>query len=483
MPEVQLACEAAGCDVVKKGDTMRDCIDQMTFHQKHAHEAEKKKQKAPAIDRPEITEGMAEDKWETLLQRWVMFKAGTDIEGREVPQLVACCPKELGDRLHAEDKLLASRSEDHVLQVIKAKAVIKVPLTSRRIQLLEKVIQDPSETIQQFVSRIKSQANVCEWTAPGPCGSATCKVDYTDEIVKLVAIKGLADDSIKKEILGTDGIDDKSLQQTITLIDSKEVATRAVGTTSSVAATAYARQRKAGATAAAKTKQEEIIPQVKCSCGKMYPQTGRIRGRLMTFRSCRDCHMAKISSRPKSNEAAKSSENSSVEVDALFHCIAAVGSDAEPQLKPNRQRFKTVKRGGRVAIKPVDHLIFDGTLGWRKADAAPHSTMKVSARIDKSSFAQLGMAVNNKPTPIDITAVADSGAQTCLMSLKLIHRMGLTKKDLIPVKKRLKAANNEEITILGSTFLHIGGYDGADNFIDTPVICYVTSSTDRTAFI
>ncbi|KAK7072278.1 hypothetical protein SK128_009210, partial [Halocaridina rubra] len=48
------------------------------------------------------------------------------------------------------------------------------------------------------------------------------------DIVKLVLLNGLADDEIRKEVLGTTEIDTKTLNDSVALVDSKETAVRAM---------------------------------------------------------------------------------------------------------------------------------------------------------------------------------------------------------------------------------------------------------------
>ena len=212
---VQLQCEAENCKMIKYGDSMDTCIEQMKLHQINKHTTvpannAPAKQRPPKIDRPGITLNMGEEDWDAFKRRWKMFKNGTEIApGQVVSQLIACCEQELEAALYREDPQLADRNEQQVLDAIKKLAVFKVALTTRRTQLLERITQDHGERIQHFVSRIKGLANVCDWSVVGKCGQATCITDFTDVIVKLVAIKGLADEDIKKDILGTPDIDEK----------------------------------------------------------------------------------------------------------------------------------------------------------------------------------------------------------------------------------------------------------------------------------
>ena len=53
-------------------------------------------------------------------------------------------------------------------------------------------------------------------------------IDYTDDKVKYVVISGIVDDDIKKDVLSYSDLDNKTLNDTISLIDCKEMAVRAM---------------------------------------------------------------------------------------------------------------------------------------------------------------------------------------------------------------------------------------------------------------
>ena len=114
---------------------------------------------------------------------------------------------------------------------MKRLAVISVALSARRTTLLN-TSQDGGESVRQYVARLHGLAAVCEWSKTATCNKEGCDgrvhVDYTDEIVRMVLLNGLADGEIRKEVLGTPDIDSRTLADTIAIIDSKETAARAV---------------------------------------------------------------------------------------------------------------------------------------------------------------------------------------------------------------------------------------------------------------
>ena len=134
------------------------------------------------------------------------------------------------------------------------------------------------------MSRLRGQAHVCHWTKSGSCSTTGCAgsagVDYTDDIVKLILLNGLADDDIRKEVLGTADIDSKSLNDTVALTEGKETAARAMSTDGHrAAATAYKQANRTprpttSGPATSTTETEGPARNIRCACGRMTPKFG-----------------------------------------------------------------------------------------------------------------------------------------------------------------------------------------------------------------
>ena len=210
-----LECEAAGCREVKEAEDLATCIALMQLHQKNVHDAQADgRQKAPEVGRPNLQQGIAEEDWVVFSRRWKLFLKGTRLTRAQViSQLLACCEPSLEAALFREDPNLADKSEADILTAMERLAVVSTALCARRAALLL-TCQDPGENVRQYVSRLRGLANVCHWTKSGPCDATGCtgsaQVDYTDDIVKLILLNGLADDEIRKETLGTADVDAKS---------------------------------------------------------------------------------------------------------------------------------------------------------------------------------------------------------------------------------------------------------------------------------
>ena len=84
---------------------------------------------------------------------------------------------------------------------------------------LKKMTQGAEEPVQTFLARMKPIARNCGFQTM--CASQTCKkpVDYTDAIVLMQMIAGLADHDIQRKVLGQP---DKTLKETEKFIIAEE---------------------------------------------------------------------------------------------------------------------------------------------------------------------------------------------------------------------------------------------------------------------
>ena len=442
-----LQCEAPGCGEVKRADDIATCVALMQLHQRNVHDgpAPEQQQKAPPLHRPQLRQDITDEDWEAFDRRWDLFRKSTTLTPRQVvAQLLACCEPELETVLFREDPDIAGKSEEQVLAAMKRIAVLSVALCARRTALL-KTGQDPGERVRPYVARLRGLANVCRWHKTGSCSLDGCagqvSVDYTEDIVKLALLNGLADDDIRRDVLGTIDIDDKSLADTVTLIDSKETAARAMTSEGTrVAASAYkaGRTYNAGRTSdrrpASSPGPDSKSRKFRCACGQLTPQFGRVRGQLQEFKTCLPCwRKANPRRKPLPTDGEQGAE-------AMFQYVAATD-------------------------------LPEGTI-------LPHPTLRLKVAVDSDAYVRLGLPAP-PPRSADIPAVADSGAQTCLMGLSVLRSMGLSKRDLRPVTKRILAANDQEINILGAVHLNMFGFNTRGRRLETSATVFVSDSTNR----
>ena len=69
----------------------------------------------------------------------------------------------------------------------------------------------------------------------------------------------------------------------------------------------------------------------------------------------------------------------------------------------------------------------------------------------------------------------------CLAGFKVLKKLGLSTKDLIPVELRMHAADNHDIQLLGAAILRLTGrnHDGKKRTTRQIVLVYVTNHIDK----
>ena len=203
MEEESIKCPFPGCDW-ETGKVSADM--QLLTMQLHAPAhatattaagAASRKQKAPKIDRPKISEGSSEETWNSIISRWNMFTRGTQLTPDEkVQQLFQCCDDHLGNQILRSYPGIVEGDEATLLAAIKTLAVVPVARVVRRTELLT-LKQDHGEKTRKFLSRIQGKAMTCAYKKK--CTTITCatEIDFTDILVKDILIAGLVSSRIK----------------------------------------------------------------------------------------------------------------------------------------------------------------------------------------------------------------------------------------------------------------------------------------------
>ena len=126
--------------------------------------------------------------------------------------------------LKGQTPILHPKKEAIVLAAIKRHAVISVAASVLRTELFG-MKQDHGETVLAFSSRALGKARNCKFTVACAHGDPH---DYCEDMVKHIILAGMHDEEIKRKVLSADSIDDKTLNETIALIEMEEMASRSM---------------------------------------------------------------------------------------------------------------------------------------------------------------------------------------------------------------------------------------------------------------
>jgi hypothetical protein len=243
---------------------------------------------------------------------------------------------------------------------------------------------------------------------------------------------------------------DMDLESVLKLVEAKEAGRRSQASLMVEGAHGISQHKKA--------KNEQPTPpdkRAKCEkCCKPFTRPFGRGGRIRLYKLCKVC----FTSQKTQTEKDKTAEEGSNVHDLL--CAAITVSN----------------RNGKKAIKLLHH-VFNDDMGWQQRRSQSQPVITISARVCKDDYTHFGRTLASIPKGGPITAIADTGCQSCLIGLKVVYRLGLRKADLLAVQHRMNAVNRDSINIMGAVLLRLSGNDKDGYPMETAQVCYVTPDT------
>ena len=391
--------------------------------------------KSEKIIRPKVAQGMLEEAWNSFLIQWKIYKSSAVLSAAESQlQLIYCCEQDLLENVLRSEPDITSKDERDQLESIRRLSVVPVAMGVRRSEVLN-LTQDSNELVRSFFSRIQGKAATCNFFTK--CTATCCAadppaVDFSQDVIKYILVNGLADAEIRRDILSWKELDSSSLSDTIAYIESKEMARDA-----------YKSEVVSMKNKSQYTKQHsdpKLKLRRKCEmCETQISQYVLLRsGKVSSERKlCKKCWNSKKEQKEKSSSSAD-------EASSIVHRLSSFKA----------KDMVTTKYRGRTAVV-LSHHMFDSIHGWRQRPADKQPSLKVDVKICVEMYDDL--QINHPPDikPMSLEGVADSGAQSCLLSLRQFYKCGFKKSHLVPVKLKMEAANRKSIGILGAIFLTI----------------------------
>ena len=352
---------------------------------------------------------------------------------------------------------------------------------------LHNMRQDREETIRAFGARLRGQAGVCKFMIK--CSACEAEVNYTEAILRDVLCHRLDDPEIQLDLLG-DKNQDMTLEQVFLFVEAKEAGKRSASRlltpqgADALVSSSY-RHRRNESLKGQPSQAKNPPPQTKnpetraqqyeiCSfCGRKGHGRGaptRVRRRECPAYglTCRHCgrdnhleHMCRSKGTAKADRPGKVGEHESAIFDSLCEVTA------------------TGRRNNKKSIALDHHLYNQLSDTWVRRPSKPQPFIKLSTTALRGDYEHLGFSLSATPKPALLHAMADTGCQSCLASIKIINRLGLKRDDLIPVTMKMHAANDNGITILGAAILRFSGKDYSGNKVETRQITYVTDNSDK----
>ena len=420
------------------------------------------------VTRPTISSAGTCEEWAYFTTRWAEYVAATRITGRDqVAQLLECCDNQLRkDLTRNAGGSLSDKPIDEVLAAIKQLAIREENVMVARVAL-HNMSQDRDEPIRSYAARLRGQAGICKFSMQ--CQRCSHNVVYTEQILRDIITRNIADSDIQLELLGSEN-QNMSLEEVIRFIEAKESgkrsATHLLTTQAANAArsSSYRKEKKA-----ANSASYNNDPRIYCGRqghGKQAPTNIRKKSCTAFGHTCGHCgknnHLEAVC---RSKDRVRKTPPTQHESDnALFDTLCAVYN----------------KQHHNACAIVLDHHVYDQLSGtWVNRKSQPQPLIKLTVQAVPADFQALGFPLRIKPRPVTISAMADTGCQSCLAGIKIMQQLGLQQSDLIPVSMRMHAANNQGIKILGAIALRLTGKDVHGKPVETRQLTYITDNSDK----
>ena len=416
---VVISCPIEGCQFQTEDQPMEIVVKLLELHGiQHTQQRvapQTVATSAPKLNRPHIDLGINQETWLTFTRRWETYKRGSGIsDGDAAIQLLQCSSDKLGAMLLNTLPDFMQRSEREVLQQMETIAVIKVAIGITRTELMN-MVQDNDEAFRTFSTRVRGKAETCKFKTPNECQCGrTNSANYTEEVIKDVMLAGINDIDIRREVLGIQNIHSKTVNDIISLVESREMGRHATGSNHSVAAVSTFKMQKR----ADYPKENNKNKQIPCpSCKTMFSPYRKRRSGWNTkpFKVCYSCFRDK----PKAQQ----------------NCVEKCENDEDPDEIFQQSSFQV----SAVEKEPITlNKIIIHKKELRRAKVTGHPQVSFELKhVAKDQY-------------IPLVGIADSGAQTNLWGLDGFKEAGFELSDLKPVVVKIRAANKNPIKILGA---------------------------------
>lgn len=446
-----LSCPIPGCGFTTEDVDVIGAAAIMNVHS-HIHAATNAPRpagpaiRAPKLERPKLQMNSTTEDWNAFVRRWETYRTGSSIPDNVASgQLLECTEEQLGNIVLRAKPNFTTLPLNDALTALKKLAVIPVALGVVRSELLA-MRQDPDEPFRTFAARVQGKAETCEFKTvyDGLCSNCDYayngEVYYTDEVIRDVLLHGIADIDIRRDALSADDIQEKPVTDVIAYVENKETARNANPVSSVTGLSAYRRgnrlddRRSNGVSRTRVTSPSEADKTKTANCTDCHKVFNVFKKKSRGWNRKPHTRCESCWKKNRDNQQRQTSEHSAISNDTLdpFGQVGAITSDVPPPPLPRIASTVHPKPS-----QPIEHQIF--TKGeWRRARVTSHPTVNLRISLDKQ-----------KSKPVDVVAVADTGAQSDIWSLEHFLKAGFKMSDLSPATLSLNAANKSPIKIDG----------------------------------
>ena len=203
-PPSPLVCAAAGCEYSTPPTVpnWEQLIKVMDLHVRQAHSAGQQGpgSKQEKLPRPTLEAGISDADWNFFVSQWERYKRSTKITGQNaIDQLWACASEELSRQCH-DAGVTKDTSEKDLLDMFR---LCSIRAQNKLVNVVEFLnsSQNVEEPIAKFISRVRGQSKVCDFTVKCTKEGCNTMISYSDQLCAHVIVRGLEDPDIQERVL------------------------------------------------------------------------------------------------------------------------------------------------------------------------------------------------------------------------------------------------------------------------------------------
>ena len=127
----------------------------------------------------------------------------------------------------------------------------------------------------------------------------------------------------------------------------------------------------------------------------------------------------------------------------------------------------------------IDTQQYDRIRGWIAKIKTDHPTIKLNVTINPDDYAHFGYNLTYPPKLSSTNAVTDTGCQSTIGGLLIMHLLGFNESDLIPTEIRMRAIDKNPIGILGAILIRLSGQGPDGQTLETAQVCYISNQVQQ----
>ena len=359
------------------------------------------------------------------------------------------------------------------MQSLERFAVIQTAKSVLRAELM-RMTQSNDEPIRTFSARVQGKAQTCGFLTSHTCTEHTCrveqKVDYTMDVIKDVVLAGIGDPEIRTSVLDCDGIEEKTLNDIISLIERKEKSRKAYSTAASISnISSFRRQQHQPAISPSSHKQQTPpSPSPKIPCPRCRRSFQTFNGRnIKPFECCLHCFRSLRNAKKRDNYPSALA-SSSIDEEVVLLQKTSIGNDTVSNcgLSVSEQK-RLVNKGDTLQLMGPDN-----------PNPTPNCTHVSVSAVSSRPHPKLNLRLKRVGghQMVPFIGIADTGAQINIWGLADYLGAGFQEAMLQKPSVKVSAVNQIKLNITGGFVAEIEGEDCKGEIVSCRAMVQVSNS-------